>query len=290
MKSKEFIGYLLPAILITLGLIVLPVLMCILFSFEDYSLGRQQAKFVGFSNYQAVLADSRFHRAVINTLIYVGVSIPVELLLGICLAFLLDSLRHRFFRSLLLGVILLPHILTPVVGSLIFAWLFRSPWGIYDYALNAIGIKISWFGNPWAARALLILFEIWQNTPLVSLVVFAGLQAVPPEPIEAAIVDGASFVQRVRYVFIPLISPLIVFVTLIRSMDAYRVFDSVFVMTGGGPGSATETLTFYNYIMAFRRLEIGKGAAISVITVIMILFILAPFVYRTYREMLRGAY
>jgi len=290
MKQNEFLGYIMPAVLITLALIIIPILMCIIFSFEDYSFGGRQSKYVGFANYKAVLADSRFHRAIMNTILYVAVSIPLELLFGIWLAFLLDGVRHRFFRSLFLGAILLPHILTPVVGSLIFAWLFRSPWGIYDYAINMLGLHVSWFGNPWAARLLLIVFEVWQNTPLVTLVAFAGLQAVPSEPIEAAIVDGANFLQRVRYVILPLISPLIIFVTVIRSMDAYRVFDSVFVMTGGGPGSSTETLTFYNYITAFRRLDIGKGAAVSVITVAMIVLILGPFVYRTYREMLRGAY
>ncbi|MEM3658517.1 MAG: sugar ABC transporter permease [Candidatus Hadarchaeum sp.] len=209
-----------------------------------------------------------------------------EILLGIFIAVLLDKYLGSWLRTIVLGGILLPHVMTPVVGALIFSWLFRDPWGLYAAILNSLGLRVAWYANPWAARFLVLIYEIWQNTPLVILIIFAGLQALPQDPLEAARIDGASEWQVFRHITIPFLRPLITFAVLVRTMDAYRVFDSVYVMTGGGPGSSTETIAFYNYIVAFRQLDIGKGAAISVFITLIALATLGPFVYRTYKEIL----
>ncbi|HZZ03203.1 sugar ABC transporter permease, partial [Paraburkholderia sp.] len=238
--------------------------------------------FLGFANYVDTLNDREFWQATQWTLIYTAITLPVQLVLGLLVALCLDKVVHC--RNVMISVILLPFIVTPVVGTMFFALLFKDPWGFYTQMLNAVGIHIDWYASVWGSRALLMIFRVWMATPFVILILFAGLQSMNREPLESSLIDGANAWQRILYVVIPALRPLMLFVAMVIVMDNYREFDSVFVMTQGGPFGATETLMFYNYKVSFAQQALGRGSAVSVLTVVGVMVLLLPFLYLTYRE------
>ena len=152
------------------------------------------------------------------------------------------------------------------------------------YFLSLLGIEIQWYASAQGAKTLVMLHWIWSGVAFGILVLFAGLQAMTKEPLEAAIIDGASWFQRIKYVVIPQLSSLFLFIAMMDVMDAYRLFDSISVMTKGETGTATETLTYYNYNVAFHQLNLGQGSAISILTVLGIFILMIPFLYFTYKE------
>jgi len=285
MKRHEFFAFVSPSVVLMVGLMVVPFLITVYLSFTVFSFGTTP-RWIGLDNYINVLENRRFWNAVSWTLIYIAFTIPLQLILGFFIALLLD--RAKYLRGLLVSGYLLPFVVTPVVGTLVFSWLFKDKWGFYSYLLSLAGVQIQWYGDALASRALLIIHAVWYVTPFVILVLFAGLQAMPQEPLEAALVDGATFWQRVRHIVIPHLMPLFVFAAMINVMDAYRVFDSVFVMTRGGPGSATETLMLQTYDVAFVQQSLGRGSAISILMVLGIFVVLIPFLIRTYREQMEA--
>jgi len=281
MNDRAFLFFVAPSATVMLTLMALPLLTLVALSAFSFSLG-STVQFVGLANYTSTLVDGRFWAAVSWTLMYCAIAIPLELVLGLAVALALDQVKR--WRGLWLAAILTPFIVTPVVGTLVFAWLFKDYWGFYSQLLDGVGVYVPWFASEWGARWLLILFRVWNTTPFVILVLFAGLQAMPREPIEAAIVDGASAWQRLRHIVLPQLQPLIVFVTTIALMDHYREFDSVMVMTAGGPGTSTETVMYLNYVVSFAEQALGRGAAISVLTVVGVFLLLTPLIVLTYRE------
>lgn len=281
MKRREFFLYSVPSMVMMLGLMVLPLLATIYYSFTRYSYGSPPV-WTGLTNYQTTLESRGFWNAVGWTCLFIACTIPLELLVGFTMALLLD--RARRVQGLIITGALLPNVVTPVVGTLIFSWLFQDRWGFYTWLLSFIGVDIKWFASAPASRALLVIHSVWQSTPFVFLVLYAGLQAMSREQLESAQIDGANFWQRLRYIIVPNLSPLFVFIVMVRLMDAYRVYDSVYVMTRGGPGSATETVMFYNFQIAFTNFRLGLGSAVSVLTVIGIFILLLPFLYYIYRQ------
>lgn len=281
MKRREFFLYTAPSMVMMLGLMIVPLLATVYLSFTRYNYG-QTPEFIGLSNYTLVLQDNRFWNAMRFTLTLMLASIPVELLIGFVMALLLDRVVR--IQGLIISSALLPNIVTPVVGTLVFSWLFQDQWGFYSWLMSLVGINVNWFANVWSSRLLLVIHSIWQSTPFVFLVLYAGLQAMSRDQLESAQIDGASLFQTVRYIILPNLSPLFLFIIMIRLMDAYRIFDSVYVMTRGGPGSATETIMFYNYQVAFAQLNLGRGSAISVLTIVGILILLVPSLIRTFRQ------
>ncbi|MBS3970682.1 MAG: sugar ABC transporter permease [Clostridia bacterium] len=281
MKRKEFIAFTAPSMLIMAALMIAPLILTFYLSFMNFTYG-SNPQYIGLKNYIDILTNVRFWNATAFTLLITAVTTFAKIAIGFGIALLLYNITK--FRGIFIAGSLLPFIVPPVVGTLIFGWLFRQHWGYVSYLLNQIGIDISWYADPWAARWLIMMHVIWQGTSFVFLVLYAGLQAMSKESLEAAVVDGATYFQQVVYVIIPYLKPLFLFVTMIMVMDAYRLFDNIAVMTKGGPGLATETLMYYNYQIAFGRLSLGAGSAISVLTMIGIFILMAPFLYWTYKE------
>jgi len=239
--------------------------------------------FVGLDNFWFILADDAFWDALGVTARFTGAAVAIEVVLGIAVAMLLDSRIpcRRFVNT----VVLLPMAITPAVAGLLMRWMFESNWGLVNYFLGLVGVRgPGWTGDPAWALWSIVLADAWQNTPFVILVVYAGLQSVPVEPLEAAMVDGASRTQTLAHVVFPFLRPLVLFVLIIRSMDAFRIFDQVFVMTGGGPGTTTQTITFYNYVMAFRQLRMGRASALGVITLLILSLVIGAWIYLLYRR------
>ena len=264
-------------------LLVYPLAYSLGLSFYNYYLPVPHTTFVGLDNFRYILGDDAFWDALGVTARFTGAAVAIEVVLGIAVALLLDARIpcRRFVNT----VVLLPMAITPAVAGLLMRWMFESNWGLVNYFLGLVGVRgPGWTGDPAWALWSIIFADVWQNTPFVILVVYAGLQSVPVEPLEAAMVDGASRAQTLAHVVFPFLRPLVLFVLIIRSMDAFRIFDQVFVMTGGGPGTTTQTITFYNYVMAFRQLRMGRASALGVITLLILSLVIGAWIYLLYRR------
>lgn len=279
MRLRNFIGFSAPSVIAMLLLMTAPLVMTIYLSFNRFNY-KGDLHWVGWRNYVEILQDAEFWQAFQFTLIYtVSVTLSV-LVFGFLIALGLNKVQQKV-RGIFMAATLLPFIVTPVVGTLIFSWLFQD-FGYVTYLLRSIGIDIYWFSNTFDSRLLIILYGIWQVTPFAAIVFYAGLQSIPQDTVDSSLIDGARYIDQVKHVMIPAIQPLILFVSMICIMDAYRVFDSVAIMTGGV--NNTETLVYYNYRIGIVQNAVAKGSAISLLTMVGIFVVLIPFLYLTYKE------
>jgi multiple sugar transport system permease protein len=273
--------YLLPAVVLLVAITVLPLFYLLYNSLTQWDLRRAYLgkTFIGLANYASMLGDSLFRDAVrVTILATIGV-VVVELTLGLLLALLFnrDFAGKRVARSLFL----LPLITTPIIVGLTWRMLFNAEFGMIDYFIRLVGLSPpNWLADPALALPSIILAETWQITPFVTLMFVAGLQAIPPEPYEAAKVDGASAWQRFLYITIPLLRPVIFLALIFRATDAVRMFDLIYVMTGGGPANATQTLNMYVFKVGFTFLNMGYGSALA--TLLMLVCIVISFVLVKY--------
>jgi multiple sugar transport system permease protein len=282
-QRRDRLIFLVPSMTVLAVLLVYPLAYSLGLSFYNYYLPVPRTTFIGLDNFRFILADDAFWEALDVTARFTGAAVAIEVVLGIAVALLLDARIpcRRFVNT----VVLLPMAITPAVAGLLMRWMFESNWGLVNYFLGLVGVRgPGWTGDPAWALWSIIFADVWQNTPFVVLVVYAGLQSVPVEPLEAAMVDGASRAQTLAHVVFPFLRPLVLFVLIIRSMDAFRIFDQVFVMTGGGPGTTTQTITFYNYVMAFRQLRMGRASALGVITLLILSLVIGAWIYLLYRR------
>jgi multiple sugar transport system permease protein len=269
----------LPAVLYVLAIGVWPLLRGMWFSLYDFNLLRPaRTHFIGIGNYLDILGDDVSRQAFVNTVIFTLGSVTVEVLLGFAIA--LALWRDDRFNRICLALILIPVTITPLVVGLIFKGLLMADYGLVGYYLAEFGLSDprGLFSNPGSALATLIFIDIWEWTPLVALILLAGLKALPTDILEAAEVDGATAVQRLRIVVIPLMLPSIFLALTLRTIDAFRVFDSVYVTTGGGPGNATNTLMLYAVKQGLEFFNIGRASAIANLTLLCIALIAAVFI------------
>ncbi|MEZ5316770.1 MAG: sugar ABC transporter permease [Vicinamibacterales bacterium] len=221
--------------------------------------------FVGLANYVTAAADTRVRTALGHTLGFTAVSVALELVLGLALALGLDALARG--RGLARVVVLLPWALPTVVAALVWRFMFDSESGIVNAIAASVApaLAIDWLAHPWAAWVPVVLGDVWKTTPFVALLLLAGLQAIDASLYEAARLDGASAWRRFAHITLPLLRPAIVVALIFRTLDAFRVFDLVYVLTGGGPGTATEVLSLTAFTALLQDLRFGYGSALSVI-------------------------
>lgn len=265
---------LVPALLLVVGLRVVPMLVAVAVGFTDLNLARPQdpAQFIGLGNYVALLHSSDFQAAVSTTAIIVVPALALEMLIGLGIAMWLT--RSFRGRGVARTVLLLPYLLTPVVIGNYFRMFYSVEFGELNYylqALHVINAPVAWLTNPDTVRWAIVVMEVWHTTPFVALLCLAGLLSLPREPIEAAIVDGASRWQQFRYIILPLLTPVLVATFALRAMDILQLFDEVYVMTGGGPGHLSEVFNLYLYKRGFRTFELGYTSAAAIILVLVVL-------------------
>lgn len=257
--------FMLPSVVVMLLVLFYPFASAVYYSFFDYYLGSNETHFVGLENYVGLLSEQRFWDDLLTTLIIVIASVSLQLVVGFAMALALYALTSGVKLISLLNF--LPHVVTPVVAGIFLKWMFVGRWGLLDATLISMNVfPPDWLGDPVWAKISLILADTWKFMPFLMLVLYAGLQSLDTSLLEAGQIDGATAWQRLRFIILPTMKPLIVFVVAIRLMDAFRFFDLVYVLTNGGPGTATETITLYTYQLAFRMLEIGRASALGVIT------------------------
>ena len=279
MNLRNFLGFSGPSIASMILLMAAPLVMTLYLSLNRFNF-KGELRYVGFENYFDILQDDAFWSAFEFTLIYIVCVVLSVLVLGFIVALALNKLSQKI-RGFFMAATLLPFVVTPVVGTLIFSWLFQD-FGYITYLLNLVGIQVYWFSDVFESRALIILYGIWQVTPFAAIVFFAGLQAIPQDTLESSVLDGAHQWDQIKHVVIPALQPLILFISMICIMDAYRLFDSVAVMTGGL--NATETLMYYNYRVVIVQDAVAKGSSVTVLTMLGIFVLLIPFLYLTYKE------
>lgn len=275
---------------VALGAVMLyPFASAVYLSLFDYYLIRpDDAAFVGLANYVALLADARFWSSLLNTCIIAGGAVALEFALGLAVALGLFYLRRGAGAFIFLQLV--PLVITPVVAALFIKWIFVARWGLIDASLASLDLfGPSWLGDPGWAKFTVILADAWKFAPFMILVLYAGLQSMDQNLIDAGRIDGASGWKLLTHIMIPALRPLILFILVIRLMDAFRFFDTIYVLTGGGPGTATETLTMYTFSLGFSQLEMGRAAALGVITLAIVSILVAATAMLVYRRE-RGAF
>ena len=270
--------FMVPSILVMTIVLLYPLGSAIYFSFLRFYLDGGTARFIGLDNYQALLTDERFWGDLATTFVIVICSVAAQFIIGMTVALGLYALTWGTRLISLLNF--LPNVVTPVVGAIFLKWLFIGRFGLIDSTLLSFDLfPPDWLGDPIWAKVTLIIADTWKFMPFLMLVLFAGLQAFDIQLLEAAAIDGANSWQRLRYVILPMMKPLILFVISIRAMDAFRFFDLVYVLTSGGPGTATETITLYTYQLGFRMLDVGKASALGVLTLIIVASMIAVLIW-----------
>ncbi len=266
MKRTKYLLFATPSLLLMCVVMLYPLCYAFWHSLFSYNLG-DTPRFVGLGNYIKVFSDPDFLHSVQVSLVFSVVTVSAEFILGLSVALLLD--RITLGKRLLTVLIYLPFVVTPSATGVIFKWLFMPQWGILNQFLKGLSIvPPSWFDNSFWAMVAVIVAEIWQNTPFVVIVLYSGLQSIPVECIEAAEMDGASQGRMLRSIVLPLLRPLVLVIIMMRTMDTWRLFDRIYVMTAGGPGSATETMTLYNFRISFKMLRVGEGLAVGIWTLV----------------------
>jgi multiple sugar transport system permease protein len=255
-----------PAFALLLAVVAVPILRVLWLSlFHADLVGHERFAFAGFDQYVRLWNDARWLRALGNTVMFTCSSVATELLLGLAFALLL----HRAFRGRgwVRALVTLPWVLPTAIMALAWAWIANDSFGVANDLLQRLGIlraPVAWLGEPATAMATIVLADTWKTTPFVMLVLLAGLQGIPDSVIEAARLDGLSNWHRLTRVILPLLLPSILVAGLFRLIQAYGAFDLIYVMTGGGPGGATETVSLYAYRNYFRYLDFGYGSALAV--------------------------
>jgi multiple sugar transport system permease protein len=269
-----------PALLIVFGLVFLPIVRALWMSLHTIDLKRPGIgqPFVGLANYVDILGDPYFQDSLVRTVYFMVASIAIEMVLGVLVALLLNKPFRG--RGLLRALILVPWALPITIDAAMWKWILNANYGALNSLLWQLGLISSyrpWLSDAHSAMLCVIGADVWKVTPLVVLLTLAALQTIPPTLYEAAVVDGANRWRSFWRITLPLITPTLVIVLLIRSMDAFRVFDIIYIMTSGGPADSTKVLSYYTYLEAFSYLRFGRAAALSYL---MTLFVgVLAFVY-----------
>ncbi|MBF2025802.1 MAG: sugar ABC transporter permease [Oscillatoriales cyanobacterium C42_A2020_001] len=266
-----------PALLLLVLVFAYPILRAFWLSVFNKSLGTQlQPVFIGVDNYVRMAGDGRFWQSFWTTIMFTTASVVLELMLGMAIALVL---HQKFFgRSLVRTSALIPWALPTALIGLAWAWIFNDQFGVVNDILQRVGLidtGINWLGNPTLALIAVIIADVWKTTPFISILLLAGLQSIPDDLYEAHSLDGANAWQSFWRITIPLLMPQILIAVLFRFAQAFGIFDLIAVMTGGGPGGATEVVSLYIYATVMRYLDFGYGAALVVVTFLLLVLAVA---------------
>ena len=278
-----------PAVLVTLFIVFFPMLQALVTSFYDLVLWKPNAtRFVGFGNYIKLLRDPVFWTSLGHTAIWIGLTVPLQMGLGLIAALLLN--REFPWRGLARALVIIPWALPSVVIALMWRWIYDPTTGVLNdilLYLSIIHTTVPWLADPQLALYAVIATLTWQGFTFFAVMILAGLQGIPQSQYEAASIDGASTWRQFVHITLPGIAPVLATAGLLRIIWVANSMDVIFVMTGGGPGYATHTLPLYAFIRARQNLDFGYGTAIAVTFTILLAAIVAVYIVRTLREVER---
>jgi multiple sugar transport system permease protein len=279
-QRRVWVPYLvmLPTLLFLFAISIVPLVYSLVVSFLRYNLmDPEPARFVGLRNFQLIFTNPNFWNSLWVTLGFVIMAVGAEFLLGLALALVLsrDVRGVGIFRSF----ILVPLSLAPIVVGLLWRFLLGTEYGIINYVITLVGLpRVDFLSNTTLALGVIALVDVWQWTPFMFLILLAGVQALPVDPFEAASIDGASRRQMFRYITLPLLRYPILVALLLRTIDAFRVYDLIFMMTRGGPINATDTLSWHIYNIGFRNFNMSYASALSWVMLIVVSIVVSIFV------------
>ena len=256
---------LLPAVIVLFVLTVYPVANLLVMSIStiDFAAGREIWRFTPARNFELLLSDQVLRIALTNTLMFVIASVVIEMVLGFALALLVSSVPRA--KGLLRTVMIIPILVPPVAIGSMWKLMYNYEFGVFNQAAAALGLApVDWLGSPNLALWSVILVDVWHWVPFVFLILFAAVEALPREVLEAARVDGASTWTMIRKIIIPLMMPALTVAFLFRAILAFKVFDEIFLLTSGGPGTATEVVSLHLYKVFFSQNQLGYGALLSI--------------------------
>jgi multiple sugar transport system permease protein len=261
-----------PAAALLAVVVVYPILRTLILSFvrEDLSTGFR-AEFTGTDNFIRLILDSRFRSSLWTTAFFTTASVAAESLIGLLLALSVDAMRT--WRNAIRVIFLAPWTLPTAVIAVLWTWIFNDQYGVLNALLLRTGLldsPLTWLGQPGTAMFAIIVADVWKTAPFVFLILLAGLQNIPRDLYEAIEMDGGGAWARFRYVTWPHLLPFVFVAVIFRVVQAFAIFDLVWVMTGGGPGGATETVSIYTYQTYMRYLDFGYGSALAVATVVIL--------------------
>jgi multiple sugar transport system permease protein len=266
---------------------LIPFLYVLFLSLHDVRYGQVQG-FAWFANYASLLADPRFWNSMLVATVFVLIAVPLEFMLGLIGALILN--RGIRLRRIVVPFLFIPTMMAPIVVGLLWKIMLAGSWGLISYnLLERFGFftDASIFASPNAALYALILVDVWQWTPFMMLAFFAGLQSLPVNPYRAAAVDGADPVQTFFRLTLPMLSPVLAVIGLLRLIDAFKVFDTIFLLTGGGPGTATESPSIFAYKLVFEYWKVGEASALAAL-VWVAFFLFCSIFYHVARKRLNA--
>ena len=282
MRRSTFFKFAGPSIFIMTLLMVIPLIMAIFLGMNYVTYNNvTEPQFIGLRNYLEVLQDPRFWQSLVFTGVYMLVVVPATLIVGFSVALLLDQVSS-FARGIYLSIFLLPFIIVPIVGTLMFKQLFE-PSGLFTYIYQTL-LETKFRYTDVSVKILILLYGVWYVAPFALVTYFAGLQTLSQDQLEAASIDGATVWQKIRHIVIPHLSSLTILILLMSTMDAYRVFDSVFVLSEMNPIYKADTVMTYTFQTAVTVQRLGKANAMAILTIIGIMIVLIPNLIQSYRQ------
>ncbi|HUM62578.1 MAG TPA: sugar ABC transporter permease [Anaerolineaceae bacterium] len=263
----------LPSFVIIFGLVGYPLIQAFVLSFHFHKVTMPNLghPFVGFKNYLSVLSDPYFWSSFQRTALFMAISLVLIFIIGILVAHLLN--KEFVGNKLLTTVVIIPWAIPITVNAMMWKWIFNPSYGSLNALLTQLGIISeyqAWLSTPTSAMGVLILCDVWKNFPLVAILTLAAMKTIPNSLYEAAVVDGANGWQIFWKITLPVIMPSLMVTLILRSVDAFKVFDTVYILTSGGPYDATKTIAYFGYLETFKYLDFGRGAAIAFIMTLFI--------------------
>jgi ABC-type sugar transport system permease subunit len=284
-QRKLALILIIPAVVVIFGIVIYPLLNALYQSFFNTNLAYPQlTKFIWLGNYLSIFKDIYFWKSIYNTVYFTVISMILELIFGFIVALVLNE--KFFMKWLVRTLIIIPWAIPPVVNATVWKWIANSEYGSLNSILKSLGIIKEyriWLSDPFWSMMTVILADVWKYTPLVAIMLLAALQTIPEDLYEAAKIDGANSFRRTISITIPLIKPTIIVVLILRTFEAFKVFDLIFVMTRGGPAFKTTVISYFTYLETFSQLNIGRGSAIAYI-IVMFMSILSYLYIRSMKD------
>ncbi len=286
--NRRVLGWVLslPALLAILGIVLVPLIQSLFQSFYNKDLARPQFNaFIGLLNYANLLKDARYLNSLFVTCRFSVISVILELVLGVSIALVLN--KNFVGRGFVRGLMILPWAMPSIVNAAMWKWIYNADYGVLNAVLTQLGIIHQyqvWLADPFWATALIILANVWKETPFTVLMVLAALQTIPDELYEATRVDGATSWQSLLNITIPLILPVLMIVTLLQFVWGFQTYELISIVTGGGPFSTTEMVTLRVYATTFRSLRFGYGSAMAYLTSLVILIPVIIYIRSAFKK------
>ena len=285
-NSRSFaISMVIPTLIFMVIMTVYPMISTVFYSFTDFKLLKPDTDFIGLENFISLFQNEYFRKAIWVTVKFTALSVFFEMIIGLLLALYVHSIQNRMVQKTMRITMLLPYLFPTVTVALSWSMMLSPNYGVVNQWLGAVGLPtFSWFADVTTAFPMLVVIDVWQNTPFVFLLIYAALQSIPQDQYKAAMIDGAGTRNTFRYITLPNLKTSLALCALLRTIDTFRIFDKVNLLTGGGPANSTTTITQYIYNFGIKPLKFGLGSAGALVMTVFVLILAAIYIKNALRS------